>query len=180
MVDSSFVAYGDWSLSRAAFTFAHEKASINAAAEQIFGCISWHRPVIPRELIEAVDWCDVVTWNPANHFAHVLHVCPFSGLIVIQNMYLITCKKSSVLLQSFYKEHNWKRETTAYVLKNHCLSANISMGKTICHANKYLLMYYILCTRVVSFLNAAVDPFNFWTGTGQRVPVANPLTGTQI
>ncbi len=65
VVDAALVAQRDGPLSRAALALAHQKAAVDAAAQQVLGGVAGHGPVVPAVLLQAVDGRDVVAGNPA-------------------------------------------------------------------------------------------------------------------
>lgn len=84
MVDSPFIPQRNGPLAGAALTFAHQKAPIDARAEQVLCCVARHRSVVPAMLLQAVDRGDVVGWHPA---LSVLGLCLTPLTIVVVTQY---------------------------------------------------------------------------------------------
>lgn len=89
VVNTSLVPERDGQLPWAALTLTNQEAAIDEAAQQILCCAAWHRPVIPRVLLQAVDWCDVVAWYPALPILRT-YLTPFTILVVTQDSQLLT------------------------------------------------------------------------------------------
>ena len=92
MVHSPFIAQRYWHLTRTAFTFPHQEATIDARAKQVLGGIPRHWAMIPGKFIQAVHWSYVIAWYPSQFASFGSYFSPFFGLIIPQNSYLVACK----------------------------------------------------------------------------------------
>ncbi len=82
VIDASVVAKRDGHLPGAALALPHEERAVDARTQQVLGGVTRHGPVVPRELVEAVDRRDVVAGDPAQLAALVAHFGPFLRLVV--------------------------------------------------------------------------------------------------
>ncbi len=89
VVDAALVAQRDGPLSRAALALAHQKAAVDAAAQQVLGGVAGHGSVVPAVLLQAVDGRDVVAGNPALAVLG-LRLAPLAIVIVSQNPQLLS------------------------------------------------------------------------------------------
>lgn len=89
MVNTSLVPERDGQLPRAALALPDQEAAIDEAAEQILGCAAGHGPVVPRVLLQAVHWGDVVARYPALPILRT-YLTPFTILVVTQDSQLLT------------------------------------------------------------------------------------------
>lgn len=92
MVDPALVAQGDGSLPGAALALPHQEAAVDAAAQQVLGGVPRHRPVVPRVLLQAVHWGDVIAGDPALPVLG-LSLTPLPIVIVAQHTELFTLGK---------------------------------------------------------------------------------------
>lgn len=89
VIDSTLVAQRDWALSGTALALSHQKASVDAAAQQVFGGVTGHGSVIPAVFLQTVDGGDVVTGHPALAVLR-LSFTPLAIVIVSQNPQLLS------------------------------------------------------------------------------------------
>ena len=82
MIDSAFVTQRDRTLSRRRFRFPDEKRSVDSGTEEILGRVPRNGSVVPRVLLEGVDWSDVVGGDPADGAGTVVGLAPFARLVV--------------------------------------------------------------------------------------------------
>jgi len=91
VVHSTFIAHRYGPLARTALTLPHQEAAINAAAQQVLGSTARNSTMVPAELVQAVDWCHIIAWNPANQLCpFTLNIRPFTRFVVVKNNYLFT------------------------------------------------------------------------------------------
>lgn len=90
MVNTSFVPERDGELPWAALALPDQEAAIDEAAQQILSCTAGHGPVVPRVLLQAVHWSDVIAWYPALPILRT-YLTPFTILVVTQDSQLLTC-----------------------------------------------------------------------------------------
>lgn len=65
MVHPPFVSQRDGPLPRTTLALPNQEAAVDPAAQKVLGGVAGHRPVVPGVLLQAVDWRDVVAWDPA-------------------------------------------------------------------------------------------------------------------
>lgn len=65
VVHSPLVSQRDGPLARTALALPHQEAAVDPTAQQVLRSISGHRPMVPRVLLQTVDGCDVVAWDPS-------------------------------------------------------------------------------------------------------------------
>jgi len=82
VIDSAFVTQRDRTLSRWRFRLPDEKRSVDSGTEEILGRVPRNGSVVPRVLLEGVDWCDVVGGDPADGAGTVVGLAPFARLVV--------------------------------------------------------------------------------------------------
>ena len=89
MVDSPLVPQRNGPLAGAALTLAHQKASVDARAEQVLRSVARYGPVVPAVLLQAVDGGDVVGRHPT---LAILGLCftPLAVVVVTQHTQLLS------------------------------------------------------------------------------------------
>ena len=98
MIDAAFVPQWNGSLPGTGFRFAHQKTSVDTRAEQIFGCIAWDGPVVPRVLLQRIHGRHVIRWHPAHTTRGRMSFAPFATFVVAQYPHLFACKIETKLV----------------------------------------------------------------------------------
>ena len=91
VIDAAVIPQGYAPLAGAAFGLAHQKAAVDARAEEVLGGVPGYRTVVPGMFLQGVDGRDVVGWHPSDLVRRGVSFTPFSALVVTEYSDLFTC-----------------------------------------------------------------------------------------
>lgn len=88
----------DAPLARRTLALAHQKAPVDARAEQILGRIARYRTVVPRVLLQRVHRRHIVGGHPADLLAGRVRFAPLARLVVRQDAHVLVLAQAQLVL----------------------------------------------------------------------------------